>query len=189
MFYDHINAGFEWFAALVLILNVIQIRKDKRVSGVSIWPAAVFAAWGFFNIFFYSHLNQSLSAIAAVFVALANVTWLGHVFYYGWKAKQIPDNKYRISSPRGTLLLERPPVLPKAGEVYRATCEFSTIGNNHYKVGDTFEIVKRESKNFITFHGNTSSIGPLLVRTKLGSSHWTMIEDSVVNGMLVKCKD
>lgn len=74
MFYDHMNALFEWFAAFVLILNTAQIRKDKKVSGVSIWPTAVFATWGFFNIFFYSHLNQTLSAVAAIFVAITNTT-------------------------------------------------------------------------------------------------------------------
>lgn len=67
--------------------------------------------------------------------------------------------------------------------------EFSTIGDIHYKEGDIFEIIKRESTKFTAFHGNTSSIGPLLIRTKYGSSHWTMIEDSIASGMLVKCKD
>ena len=80
--YDNINASFEIFAALVLLDNIRIILKDKIVKGVSLLPSFVFCIWGMWNIFYYSHLDQTTSAYAAGFVALANSIWLGLVLYY-----------------------------------------------------------------------------------------------------------
>jgi len=43
---DKLNGMFELVGALVLLLNVRRLWKDKQVQGVSMWAAGFFAAWG-----------------------------------------------------------------------------------------------------------------------------------------------
>lgn len=80
--FDIINACFEFFAAIVLLLNIRAILKDKTVQGVSILPSVIFCVWGFWNIIYYSSLHQTASAIAAGFVGVVNLVWLTLVGYY-----------------------------------------------------------------------------------------------------------
>lgn len=79
---DVINAGFETFAAIVSLLNIKQILKDKVVRGISIWPTVGFTSWGLFNLYYYPHLEQWWSATAAIGMVLVNTTWLGLVWRY-----------------------------------------------------------------------------------------------------------
>jgi hypothetical protein len=63
---DAVNAGFELVAALLTWRNVLQLYRDKQVKGVY-WPAwAMFAAWGLWNLYYYPHLGQWLSANRAL---------------------------------------------------------------------------------------------------------------------------
>jgi membrane protein YdbS with pleckstrin-like domain len=79
---DLINAFFEFFAAIVASLNVRQILKDKEVKGVSVWPVIFFITWGFWNLFYYPHLDQLWSSIGAVAMLSVNILWLFLVIKY-----------------------------------------------------------------------------------------------------------
>lgn len=76
MTFDLINALFELIGALLGWLNVRQLQRDKRVSGVY-WPVtAFFAAWGYWNLLYYPALGQWISAAAGLLLALANTAWV-----------------------------------------------------------------------------------------------------------------
>lgn len=70
------NAMFELVGALLGWLNVRQLLRDRSVSGVY-WPVtAFFAAWGYWNLFYYPALGQWFSAWAGALLALANTAWV-----------------------------------------------------------------------------------------------------------------
>ena len=48
---DHVNAAFEGIGSVLLWLNVVQARRDRRMRGVSPWPAVFFSLWGAWNLF------------------------------------------------------------------------------------------------------------------------------------------
>jgi Kef-type K+ transport system membrane component KefB len=79
---DLINGLFETGGALASIFNVRRIRRDKSVAGVC-WPVtAFFATWGYWNLIYYSGLNQPLSLVAGFVLALSSTVWVLHAVYY-----------------------------------------------------------------------------------------------------------
>lgn len=73
---DTINAGLELGGALFSALNIVHLYRDRIIKGVA-WPAtAFFTAWGVWNLWYYPHLAQPLSALAALALVLVNATWL-----------------------------------------------------------------------------------------------------------------
>lgn len=89
MYPDIINGTFELSAGLLLWLNVYRLHKDKQVHGIHIVPTVLFAVWGYWNIFFYSHLEQWASFAGGIMLVLANTTWVVQMIYYGRKIKEI----------------------------------------------------------------------------------------------------
>ena len=75
-FGDAVNGCFEVLGGVFLWLNVRQILKDKKTRGVNIIPVAFFAAWGFWNLYYYPSLDQWLSFLGGLNVVVANVTWV-----------------------------------------------------------------------------------------------------------------
>lgn len=55
--------------------NVLAVWEDKSVAGVRWWTVSFFALWGFWNLYYYPHLDQWWSLAAACFIAAANVAW------------------------------------------------------------------------------------------------------------------
>ena len=81
---DMINASFELFAGVVILLSVRRALQDKVIKGVSIWMTAYFTLWGFWNLYYYPYLNQTCSFIGGISVVLANILWLVLMIKY-WK--------------------------------------------------------------------------------------------------------
>lgn len=54
---DFCNGCFEAAGALLIILHILRIRRDKTVHGVHWFPFAFFLSWGFWNLFWYSSLG------------------------------------------------------------------------------------------------------------------------------------
>ena len=85
---DLINALFEFFAAAAVTMSIVTVLKQKMVRGVSIAHVGFFVLWGFWNLFYYPHLEQTLSFIAGIAVAIANTTWISLLIYYNLKEKR-----------------------------------------------------------------------------------------------------
>lgn len=82
---DLINGLFELFGAILIAINVRQILKDKEIKGVHWIPTGFFSLWGFWNLFYYPHLDQWLSFVAGVLLFITNTTWVSLMIYYGRK--------------------------------------------------------------------------------------------------------
>lgn len=85
---DMINGGFELCAGLLLWWNVKMILRDKKIRGVSILPTSVFGLWGFWNLYYYPFLGQTLSFWGGIFVVTANTSWVVLAIYYKLKEKK-----------------------------------------------------------------------------------------------------
>ena len=80
---DFINGAFEFLGSAMIWRNVYQLYLDKMVRGVHWLPVGFFAAWGFWNLFYYPHLDQWWSFAGGVSIVIANVVWVIQILYYG----------------------------------------------------------------------------------------------------------
>ena len=86
---DLINGIFEFFGAPFIFLSVLRLHKDKCVRGVSWLHAGFFASWGYWNLFYYPHLDQWLSFWGGLALVMVNTVWLGQLIYYGvWRVEK-----------------------------------------------------------------------------------------------------
>lgn len=73
---DAINGSFELVGAAVVWMNVVRLRRDRVVRGVY-WPSiGFFAAWGFWNLYYYPSLDQWFSFSAGVVLVAGNAAWV-----------------------------------------------------------------------------------------------------------------
>jgi uncharacterized membrane protein YfcA len=79
---DIINGLFEAFGFFAVGASCLRLMKDKEVKGVSLVTTAFFTSWGFWNLYFYPSLGQSLSGVAAGAVCLANCFWCFLIIKY-----------------------------------------------------------------------------------------------------------
>lgn len=79
---DLINGLFELVGGLLQIINIVELYRDKKVTGVSKIPVTFFTIWGIFNIYFYNSLNLSLSLIGGLVITITNMIWLITCMYY-----------------------------------------------------------------------------------------------------------
>jgi len=79
---DIVNGSFELFGAPFIFLSVIKLYKDKLVKGVSWVGVGFFASWGYWNLYFYPHLNQWASFFGGIAIVLCNTIWLIQLLYY-----------------------------------------------------------------------------------------------------------
>jgi hypothetical protein len=85
---DFINGMFELGSGLFCIINIVRLKKDKKVMGVSWVPTAFFTLWGAWNLYYYPSLNQMISFIGGLAIFIANLIWVLMVFYYIYKSRK-----------------------------------------------------------------------------------------------------
>lgn len=85
---DLINGMFELFGGWFIIFSCIRLFKDKKVRGVSWMAVGYFTLWGYWNLAYYSNLNQWTSLIGSLSVTLINTVWLTQIIYYIRKEKR-----------------------------------------------------------------------------------------------------
>ena len=84
---DVVNGVFEGLAGFLLWNNVRILFHQKIVKGVSIFTTAMFALWGYWNLYYYPHLNQTASFIGGVLVVFANTVWVILAIRYSRRKK------------------------------------------------------------------------------------------------------
>ena len=84
---DIINGSFELLGAPFIFMSIMKIYKDKQVRGISWTHPTFFTAWGFWNLYYYPHLNQWASFVGGIFIAAANLIWVIQLIYY-WKKEK-----------------------------------------------------------------------------------------------------
>lgn len=79
---DYVNAFFEGGGAVVQLLNVRQLLRDKTVRGVHWIPLLFWTAWGFWNTVYYPMLGQWWSFAGGLCVVACNVAYLALMWRY-----------------------------------------------------------------------------------------------------------
>ena len=79
---DLANAAFEAVGALVILLNIRRIRRDRLVRGVDWRVMLFFTLWGYWNLYYYPHLDQWLSFAAGLGIVMTNTVYTVLMVYY-----------------------------------------------------------------------------------------------------------
>lgn len=79
---DLINGTFEAGGGIFLLLDVYRMWKDRCLSGVHWLPKLWFMAWGYYNVFYYPHLHQTLSFLGGLVIVTVNTVWLALYLKY-----------------------------------------------------------------------------------------------------------
>ena len=79
---DIVNGSYELLGAPFIFTSVIKLAKDKKVHGISWLHAAFFATWGYWNLYYYPHLDQWFSFIGGIAIVIVNTFWMGQLLYY-----------------------------------------------------------------------------------------------------------
>jgi hypothetical protein len=82
---DLINGAFEIFGSVATWGTFHAIRKDRGYAGIRLPIMAFFTSWGFWNLYFYSHLAQWVSLVASLSLTAGNVAIIAAMMYYGRK--------------------------------------------------------------------------------------------------------
>lgn len=94
---DFFNGAFELCGATFILLSIRKLYHEKVVRGVSWVHVAFFNAWGFWNLFYYPHLNQWLSFYGGVAIVAANTFWLAQLLYYS-RQEQLRSNSEGVAT-------------------------------------------------------------------------------------------
>lgn len=86
---DIVNGCFELFGGALSILNVRTILRDKQVRGMALTPLAFITAWGYWNVFYYPHLDQWFSFAGGLMIVAVNSLWLGLAVYYTRRERRL----------------------------------------------------------------------------------------------------
>jgi len=100
MWQDVINGSFELFGGVFAMLNCYQLRKDKKVRGVSFIAVGYFAVWGFWNMYYYPVLKQWMSLLGGLLITAVNVLYIGMLIYYIRKEKL--NGEFKMSKEKET---------------------------------------------------------------------------------------
>lgn len=73
---------------LAIFHHCWTLYRDKQVKGVSVFATVFFTTWGYWNLYYYPHLNQWVSFAGGVMIVTANTLWIAMMAYYLRKAKR-----------------------------------------------------------------------------------------------------
>jgi hypothetical protein len=85
---DIINAMFELGGLIAILFSIRQVLKDKQVKGIHWATVALFATWGFWNLFFYSGLAQWFSFGAAACLGVAQFAYVALLIYFSRRSNE-----------------------------------------------------------------------------------------------------
>ena len=73
---------FELGGSFAVLLSIISVLQSEQVSGVHWVTVLFFTTWGYWNIYYYKHLEQTFSWAAGICVTAANTIWVALLIYY-----------------------------------------------------------------------------------------------------------
>jgi hypothetical protein len=82
---DAVNAVFEFSGSIAVWLNVRAIYRDRGYAGGRIYVNVFFFSWSWWNLYYYPHLGQMLSAIGTMSIGFANMAYLIMMLHFGRK--------------------------------------------------------------------------------------------------------
>lgn len=78
---DLITGLFELVAGIAIWLNVKEVYEAKEVRGVNWFSMAFFTLWGYWNLWYFPHLNQWFAFAGGIAPVTGNTVWC----YLAWK--------------------------------------------------------------------------------------------------------
>ncbi len=78
---DLINGSFETLGCLFVLKHCSALWKSKQARGVSLISTIYFTLWGFWNIWYYPHLDQWLSFTGGIAIVISNCIWVGLLIF------------------------------------------------------------------------------------------------------------
>jgi len=96
---DLINGGFELFGSFAIWRNVTGLWKDKEVKGVRLAPMVFFTLWGFWNLYYYPHLDQLFSFSGGLSIVASNVVYVALMAYYIRRPGGVTSHDYQTIEP------------------------------------------------------------------------------------------
>ena len=79
---DLVNGLFEILGSMFIVLSINKLLKDKLVRGIHWGQVGFFTSWGFWNLYFYPHLDQWASFVGGIVLASVNAIYLALLIYY-----------------------------------------------------------------------------------------------------------
>lgn len=79
---DLINATFEFGGGLAIFDHCRTLYRDKQVRGASWIATAFMTLWGWWNLYYYPHLEQWISFFGGITIVTANTLWISLMVYY-----------------------------------------------------------------------------------------------------------
>lgn len=89
---DIVNGCYEFLGAPFIFLSVIKLYRDKEVKGISWIHAGFFTTWGYWNLFYYPHLDQWFSFAGGIAIVVVNTLWFYLLIHYSLRGKPMSDN-------------------------------------------------------------------------------------------------
>jgi len=86
---DCVNGVYELLGAPFILMSVFALYRAKKVRGISWIHVLFFSSWGYWNLYYYPHLNQWWSFAGGLALVAVNTFWLGQILYYNKKEKGI----------------------------------------------------------------------------------------------------
>jgi hypothetical protein len=97
---DIVNGVFESLGGFFIGLSIAKLHREKIVKGVSWLHVAFFSSWGFWNLYFYPHLDQWFSFVGGAILVTANAIWLLQIWYWNNFNKGRPQSIVEVSVER-----------------------------------------------------------------------------------------
>lgn len=81
---DIVNGSLQVGGGFFVLASIARLNKDRQVRGVSWLHVMYFTAWGYWNLFYYPHLDQWVSFAGGLLLVAANTAWLVQLVYWSW---------------------------------------------------------------------------------------------------------
>jgi len=84
---DIINGLFETSGGIFISASIFKLHKDKKVRGIHWIQVCFFTIWGYWNLYYYPHLEQWFSFWGGMGICITQTIWFIQLMYYTLKEK------------------------------------------------------------------------------------------------------
>jgi ABC-type transport system involved in cytochrome c biogenesis permease subunit len=82
---DIINGSLETLGTAFMVLSCFTLWRDKQVRGIAMSQVLFYLAWGYWNLVYYSQLDQAFSFYAGVVAVTVNTTWVSMMIWFRFR--------------------------------------------------------------------------------------------------------